>query len=88
MFYCNKQYINAYLILFLVNDLKNAVPCVASYMLFDPTDEVMRNNLVYYQYHKEKFGLTDEDFSPRPVSVLYINEYKSLTHTYTPAHYT
>ncbi|MBN3307671.1 CRTAP protein, partial [Amia calva] len=51
-----------------LNDLKNGVPCVASYMLFDPTDEVMKNNVVYYQYHKEKWGLSDEDFYPRAVS--------------------
>lgn len=50
-----------------VNDLKNAVPCVASYMLFDPSDEVMKNNVDYYRYHREKFGLTDEDFFPRAV---------------------
>lgn len=53
----------------LVNDLKNAVPCVASYMLFDPSDEVMKNNLEYYRYHRDKFGLSDEDFLPRVVGV-------------------
>lgn len=37
-------------------------------MLFDQKDEVMKQNLVYYQYHKDKWGLTDEDFQPRPVS--------------------
>lgn len=51
-----------------MNDLKNAAPCVASYMLFDQKDEVMKQNLVYYQYHKDKWGLTDEDFHPRAVS--------------------
>lgn len=57
---------------FVVNDLKNAVPCAASYMLFDPNDEVMKNNINYYQYHKKKWGLTDEDFLPR--SVRHIND--------------
>ncbi|XP_076865006.1 cartilage-associated protein [Brachyhypopomus gauderio] len=57
-----------------LNDLKNAVPCVASYMLFDPDDEVMKNNVVYYQYHKEKFSLTDEDFQPRAEAVRYYNQ--------------
>ncbi len=52
-----------------MNDLKNAVPCVASYMLFDPSDEVMKNNVDYYRYHREKFGLSDEDFFPRAVGV-------------------
>ncbi|XP_016352372.1 cartilage-associated protein-like [Sinocyclocheilus anshuiensis] len=57
-----------------LNDLKNAVPCVASYMLFDPSDEVMKNNVDYYRYHREKFGLTDEDFFPRAEAVRYYNQ--------------
>ncbi|KAL4629387.1 cartilage-associated protein [Arapaima gigas] len=56
-----------------LNDLKNAVPCVASYTLFDPNDEVMKNNVVYYHFHKDKFGLTDEDFLPRAEAVRYFN---------------
>lgn len=50
-----------------MNDLKNAVPCASSYMLFDPKDDVMKNNLAYYQFHKKQWGLTDEDFLPRSV---------------------
>ncbi|XP_056105587.1 cartilage-associated protein [Rhinichthys klamathensis goyatoka] len=57
-----------------LNDLKNAVPCVSSYMLFDPSDEVMKNNVEYYRYHKEKFGLSDEDFLPRVEAVRYHNQ--------------
>ncbi|KAK2836482.1 hypothetical protein Q7C36_014351 [Tachysurus vachellii] len=57
-----------------LNDLKNAVPCVASYMLFDPDDEVMKNNVDYYKYHKEKLGLVDEDFLPRPEAIRYLNQ--------------
>lgn len=50
-----------------VNDLKNAAPCAVSYLLFDHDDKVMRQNLVYYQYHRDKWGLSDEHFQPRPV---------------------
>ncbi|XP_051527403.1 cartilage-associated protein-like [Myxocyprinus asiaticus] len=57
-----------------LNDLKNAVPCVASYMLFDPNDEVMKNNVEYYRYHRDKFGLTVEDFLPRVEAVRYHNQ--------------
>ncbi|XP_070970566.1 cartilage-associated protein [Oncorhynchus clarkii lewisi] len=57
-----------------LNDLKNAVPCVTSYMLFDPSDEVMKNNVVYYQYHRDKYGLSDEDFLPRSEAVRYLNQ--------------
>ncbi|XP_053875490.1 cartilage-associated protein isoform X3 [Malaclemys terrapin pileata] len=56
-----------------LNDMKNAAPCVASYMLFDQKDEVMKQNMVYYQYHKDKWGLTEEDFQPRPEAVRYSN---------------
>lgn len=64
-----------------VKDLKNAVPCVASYMLFDPDDKVMKNNVDYYQYHKKKLGLDDEDFLPRTVSVCYLYKYKACIQT-------
>uniref|UniRef100_A0A4W5KAE3 Leprecan-like alpha-helical domain-containing protein n=1 Tax=Hucho hucho TaxID=62062 RepID=A0A4W5KAE3_9TELE len=57
-----------------MNDLKNAVLCIASYMLFDPSDEVMKNNVVYYQYHRDKYGLSDEDFLPRSEAVRYMNQ--------------
>lgn len=56
--------------LVLVNDLKNAAPCAVSYLLFDQNDKVMQQNLVYYQYHRDKWGLSDEHFQPRPVSAL------------------
>ena len=51
-----------------VNDVKNAAPCAASYMLFDPSDEVMKQNVVYYGFYREQWGLKDQDFQPRPVS--------------------
>uniref|UniRef100_A0A3B3QC71 Cartilage associated protein n=1 Tax=Paramormyrops kingsleyae TaxID=1676925 RepID=A0A3B3QC71_9TELE len=57
-----------------LNDLKNAVPCAASYILLDPSDEVMKNNIVYYQYHKDKWGLSEEDFLPRAEAVRYFNQ--------------
>ena len=50
-----------------VNDLKNAAPCAVSYLLFDQDDKVMQQNLVYYQYHRDKWGLLEEHFQPRPV---------------------
>ncbi|XP_064193715.1 cartilage-associated protein-like isoform X1 [Anguilla rostrata] len=57
-----------------LNDTKKAVPCVASYMLFDPSDKVMKSNLAYYQLHKDKWGLTEEDFRPRAEAVRYFNQ--------------
>lgn len=50
--------------------MKNAASCAASYLLFDQKDEVMKQNMVYYQYHKDKWGLKEEDFQPRSVGEL------------------
>ncbi|XP_046955426.1 cartilage-associated protein isoform X2 [Lynx rufus] len=58
---------------FIVNDLKNAAPCAVSYLLFDHSDKVMQQNLVYYQYHRDKWGLSDEHFQPRPEAVQFFN---------------
>lgn len=56
-----------------LNDLKNAAPCAVSYLLFDQSDRVMQQNLVYYQYHRDKWGLSDEHFQPRPEAVQFFN---------------
>lgn len=56
-----------------LNDVRNAAPCVASYLLFDPEDEVMKQNMVYYQYHMEKWGLSEDNFKPRQEAALYYN---------------
>uniref|UniRef100_A0A2K6UZ26 Cartilage associated protein n=1 Tax=Saimiri boliviensis boliviensis TaxID=39432 RepID=A0A2K6UZ26_SAIBB len=56
-----------------VNDLKNAAPCAVSYLLFDQNDKVMQQNLVYYQYHRDAWGLLDEHFQPRPEAVQFFN---------------
>lgn len=50
-----------------VNDVRDAVRSVSSYMLFDPGDAVMQQNLVYYRFHRERWRLQEEDFEPRPV---------------------
>uniref|UniRef100_A0A8C0H990 Prolyl 3-hydroxylase family member 4 (inactive) n=1 Tax=Chelonoidis abingdonii TaxID=106734 RepID=A0A8C0H990_CHEAB len=57
-----------------VNDVKNAVQSVSSYMLFDPADEVMQQNLVYYRFYRERWHLEDDDFSPRPEALQYHNQ--------------
>ncbi|XP_023382610.1 uncharacterized protein LOC111734997, partial [Pteropus vampyrus] len=56
-----------------VSDLKNAAPCAVSYLLFDHDDKVMQQNLVYYQYHRDKWGLLDDHFQPRPEAVQFFN---------------
>ncbi|XP_062893519.1 endoplasmic reticulum protein SC65-like [Mobula hypostoma] len=56
-----------------LNDIKNAVSCVATYMLFDPGDDIMQQNVIYYRFYREKWGLQEEDFQPRPDAQMYYN---------------
>ncbi|XP_069732789.1 endoplasmic reticulum protein SC65 [Phaenicophaeus curvirostris] len=56
-----------------LNDMRNAVRSVSSYMLFDPGDAVMQQNLVYYRFHRERWRLQEKDFEPRPEAVRYHN---------------
>ncbi|XP_037111415.1 endoplasmic reticulum protein SC65 [Syngnathus acus] len=57
-----------------LNDVKSAAPCAASYMLFDPDDQVMRQNVEYYRHYREQWGLADTDFQPRPDAARYYNQ--------------
>lgn len=57
-----------------LNDVKNAAPCAASYMLFDPKDKVMLQNVAYYKFYKEQWGLQEQDFQPRPEALSYFNQ--------------
>ncbi|XP_038635748.1 cartilage-associated protein-like isoform X3 [Scyliorhinus canicula] len=57
-----------------LNDIKNAVSCVATYMLFDPQDEIMQQNLVYYRFYREQWSLQEGDFQPRTDAHLYYNQ--------------
>ncbi|KAM3597672.1 uncharacterized protein V6R79_007858 [Siganus canaliculatus] len=56
-----------------LNDVKNAAPCAASYMLFDPKDQVMQQNVDYYRFYREQWGLEESDFQPRPEALSYFN---------------
>ncbi|CAM9322829.1 unnamed protein product, partial [Lampetra planeri] len=57
-----------------LNDAKSAAPCAASYMLFDPEDQVMQQNIAYYRFYREQWGLVDADFQPRPEALKYFNQ--------------
>ncbi|XP_074080027.1 endoplasmic reticulum protein SC65 isoform X2 [Macrotis lagotis] len=61
-----------------LNDVRQAARSVASYMLFDPADSVMQQNLVYYRFHRERWGLQEEDFQPREEAMLYHNQTTEL----------
>ncbi|XP_059203588.1 endoplasmic reticulum protein SC65 [Centropristis striata] len=57
-----------------LNDVKNAAPCAASYMLFDNKDQVMQQNVAYYRFYRQQWGLEERDFQPRPEALRYFNE--------------
>ncbi|XP_035510681.1 endoplasmic reticulum protein SC65 [Morone saxatilis] len=57
-----------------LNDVKNAAPCAASYMLFDSKDQVMQQNVAYYRFYRQQWGLEESDFQPRPEALRYFNE--------------
>lgn len=50
-----------------VNKGHSAVPCAYSYILFEPEDQVMKENLLYYEAYSEQWGLQPEHFTPRTV---------------------
>lgn len=54
-----------------VNDVRQAARSAASYMLFDPKDSVMQQNLVYYRFHRARWSLEEEDFQPREVGIAF-----------------
>ncbi|XP_052346807.1 endoplasmic reticulum protein SC65-like [Oncorhynchus keta] len=57
-----------------LNDVRNAAPCAASYMLFDANDQVMQQNMVYYRFYREQWGLEETHFLPRPEALRYFNQ--------------
>lgn len=69
-----------------LNDVRQAARSAASYMLFDPADSVMQQNLVYYRFHRARWGLEEEDFQPREEAVLYHNQTAELRELLDFAH--
>ncbi|XP_006776801.1 PREDICTED: synaptonemal complex protein SC65 [Myotis davidii] len=61
-----------------LNDVRQAARSAASYMLFDPEDSVMQQNLVYYRFHRARWGLEEGDFQPREEAMLYHNQTAEL----------
>ncbi|XP_072523870.1 endoplasmic reticulum protein SC65-like [Salminus brasiliensis] len=57
-----------------MNDARGAVPCASSYMLFDPEDDVMKQNMRYYQAYRQQWGLQQHHFYPRPEAERYFNQ--------------
>lgn len=64
-----------------MNDVRQAARSAASYMLFDPEDSVMQQNLVYYRFHRARWGLQEEDFQPREVGTAFGGTLSSIKKT-------
>ncbi|XP_056152671.1 endoplasmic reticulum protein SC65-like [Lampris incognitus] len=56
-----------------LNDGCRAVPCASSYVLFEPEDQVMKQNLLYYQAYSQQWGLQSNHFGPRKEALRYYN---------------
>ncbi|XP_072311763.1 endoplasmic reticulum protein SC65-like [Eucyclogobius newberryi] len=65
------------------NNGRNAVQCAHSYFLFEPEDQVMRQNLVYYEAYSEQWGLQPEDFTPRQEALRHYNQTVAQKHILT-----
>ncbi|XP_054860731.1 endoplasmic reticulum protein SC65-like isoform X1 [Amphiprion ocellaris] len=57
-----------------LNDGRSAVPCVYSYFLFEPEDQVMKQNLQYYKAYSEQWGLQTDHFTPRREAFRHYNQ--------------
>ncbi|KAK3512115.1 hypothetical protein QTP70_031146 [Hemibagrus guttatus] len=57
-----------------LNDAIKAAQCALSYLLFDPDDQIMQQNVAYYRFHKKQWGLKEEEFTPRPEALHYFNQ--------------
>ncbi|XP_037546994.1 endoplasmic reticulum protein SC65-like [Nematolebias whitei] len=56
-----------------LNDGCRAVPCAYSYSLFEPEDQVMKQNLMYYKAYSQQWGLQPNHFKPRPEAFKHYN---------------
>ncbi|KAM6951114.1 endoplasmic reticulum protein SC65-like [Aplochiton taeniatus] len=54
-----------------LNDVRSAAPCASSFTLFHPEDEVMKQNVLYYQSYTQQYGLNNTHFKPRTEAVKY-----------------
>ncbi|KAM3859949.1 endoplasmic reticulum protein SC65-like [Diretmus argenteus] len=57
-----------------LNDGRSAVPCASSYCLFEPEDQVMKQNLLYYQAYSQQWGLEPVHFTPRTEALTHYNQ--------------
>lgn len=70
-----------------MNDVIKAAPCALSYLLFDPDDQVMQQNVAYYKFHRKQWSLKEEDFKPRPVSLYTHTHHTCILYTKNNAKY-
>ncbi|XP_047465286.1 endoplasmic reticulum protein SC65-like [Mugil cephalus] len=57
-----------------LNDGVRAVPCAHSYFLFEPDDQIMKQNLLYYKAYSQQWGLRSDHFTPRREAFEHYNQ--------------
>ncbi|XP_041830223.1 endoplasmic reticulum protein SC65-like [Melanotaenia boesemani] len=57
-----------------LNDGQRAVPCAYSYFLFEPEDQIMKQNLLYYEAYSQQWGLQSDHFTPRVEAFKHYNQ--------------
>ncbi|KAF7652609.1 hypothetical protein LDENG_00094540 [Lucifuga dentata] len=57
-----------------LNNGRSAVPCASSYFLFEPEDQVMKQNLQYYKAYSQEWGLQPEHFTARTEALKHFNQ--------------
>ncbi|XP_026171941.1 endoplasmic reticulum protein SC65-like [Mastacembelus armatus] len=57
-----------------LNDGRSAVASAYSYFLFEPEDQVMKQNLLYYKAYSEQWGLQSGHFTPRMEALQHYNQ--------------
>ncbi|XP_068439223.1 endoplasmic reticulum protein SC65-like [Clinocottus analis] len=68
-----------------MNDGRRALPCAYSYFLFEPEDQVMTQNLQYYEAYSEQWGLRPDHFAPRMEARRHYNHNVTLKKMLTSA---
>lgn len=66
-----------------MNNGRSAVQCAHSYFLFESDNQVMKQNLDYYEAYREQWGLQQEHFTPRPEALRHYNQTRAQKHILT-----
>ncbi|XP_076007676.1 endoplasmic reticulum protein SC65-like [Genypterus blacodes] len=61
-----------------LNDGQSAVPCASSHSLFEPEDQIMKQNLLYYKAYSQEWDLQPQHFTARTEALKHYNQTVTL----------